>query len=44
MVHNEWRLYPMTRDEGVDEELLETEVLLKDGTWPDGFSQEEHEN
>ena len=43
--HHEWPLYPISRHEGVDiKALLEMEVLLQEGAWPDGFSPEESEN
>ena len=43
--HYERPLYPVPEHEGVDmKALLEMEVLLQDGTWPDGFSPEEREN
>ena len=36
---------PYPEHEGVDmKALLEMEVLLLDGKWPDGFSREEREN
>ena len=42
--HHEWPLYPIPEHEGMDmKALLEMEVLLQDGTWPDGFSPEERE-
>ena len=44
-MHHEWPLYPIPEHEGMDmKALLEMEVLLQDGTWPDGFSPEEREN
>ena len=43
--HHEWPLYPIPEHKGVDmKALLEMEVLLQDGPWPDGFSPEEQEN
>ena len=43
--HHEWPLYPIPEHEGMDmKTLLEMEVLLQEGTWPDGFSPEEREN
>ena len=43
--HHEWPLYPIPEHEGVDiKSLLEMEVLLQDGKWPDEISPEEHEN
>ena len=35
--HHEWPLYPIPKHEGVDMKvLLGMEVLLQEGTWPDG--------
>ena len=43
--HHEWHLYPIPEHKGMDmKALLEMEVLLQEGTWPDGFSPEEREN
>ena len=43
--HHEWPVYPIPKHEGVDmKALLEMEVLLQEGTWPDGFTPEEREN
>ena len=43
--HHEWPVYPIPKHEGMDmKALLEMEVLLQEGTWPDGFSLEEREN
>ena len=44
--HHEWPLYPIPEHEGMDMKVLLkiAEVLLQDGTWPDGFSPEEREN
>ena len=43
--HHEWPLYPIPKHDGVDEKaLLEMEVLLQVGTWPEGPSPEEHDN
>ena len=43
--HHEWPLYPIPEHEGMDmKALLEMEVLLQDGIWPDGFSPEERED
>ena len=43
--YHEWPLYPVPEHEGMDEKaLLEMEVLLQEGTWPDGFSPAEREN
>ena len=43
--HHEWPLFPIPEHEDVDmKALVEIEVLLKEGTWPDGFSPEERQN
>lgn len=42
--HHEWPVHPIPEQEGMDEKaLLEMQGLLKEGTWPDGLRQDEHE-
>ena len=43
--HHEWPIYPIPKHEGVDKKAHhEIDVLLQEGTRPDGFSPEEREN